>query len=106
MPGKAVSVSTVVTTYATLSLAPKDGRCASTLHVSTHGPQVRFGYHDEDTLWFARLVSRFRFTVAQDLDGRAGEYGVVEPDVWLGDLHPYGFDRGMLVECACGDPLC
>ena len=46
------------------------------------------------------------FAAAQDLDGRAGEYRVVEPDVRLGDLHPYGFDRGMLGERSCSDPLC
>ena len=46
------------------------------------------------------------FAAAQDLDGRAGEYRVVEPDVRLGDLHPYGFDRGMLVERSCSDHLC
>jgi hypothetical protein len=42
---------------------------------------------------------------AQDLDGRAGEYGVLEPDVRLGDLNLYCFDRGMFVERARGYPL-
>jgi hypothetical protein len=51
------------------------------------------------------MVCAPSFAVAQDLHGRAGEYGVLEPDVRLGHLHLYGFDRGMLVERACGDPL-
>ena len=99
-------MSLVVTTCATLSLAPNDGRSTSTSSVSTHGPQVRFGYRYEDTSWFARLASRFGFAPAHDLDCRAGEYGVVEPDVGLGHPHLYGFDRGMFLERACGDPLC
>jgi hypothetical protein len=45
------------------------------------------------------------FAAAQNLDGRAGQYGVLEPDVGLGDPHLYGFDRGMFVERACGNPL-
>ena len=105
MPGEAVSVSFVVTTWATLPLDPNDGRDTSTLHVSTHQPPVRFGYRREDNLWFGRLVSRSG-SAAQDLDRRAGEYGVVEPDVRLGDPYLYGFDRRMLVERSCGDPLC
>src|SRR5215212_12263782 len=84
MPGKTVSVSLMVTTCATLSPATKHDRWASTLHISTHGPQVRFGYRYEDTPWFARLASRFGFAAAQDLDGRAGEHGFGEPDVRLG----------------------
>ena len=106
MPDKAMFASHFATTCANLPLAPDDGRGASTLLVVTHGPQVRFGYRCEDTLWFARLASRSCFTAAQDLDGRAVEYGVVEPDVRLGNPHPYGFDRGMFVERTSGDPLC
>lgn len=98
--------SLFATTCANLPLAPDDGRGASTSLVGTHGPQVRFGYRREDTLWWARLASRSCFTAAQDLDGRAGEHGVVEPDVRLGNPHLYGFDRGMFVERTCGDPLC
>ena len=52
------------------------------------------------------LASRFHFRAAQDFRGRAGEDGVFEPDVRLGHPHSYGFDRGMFVERACGDPLC
>jgi hypothetical protein len=106
MPDKAVFASLFATKCANLPLAPDDGRDASTSLFSTHGPQVRFGYRREDTLWFARLASRSCFTAAEDLDGRAGEYGVVEPDVRLGYPHLYGFDRGMFVECTRGDPLC
>ena len=51
------------------------------------------------------MVCAPSFAATQDLDGRAGEYGILEPDVRLGDLHLYGFDRGMFVERACGDPL-
>lgn len=99
-------MSLVVTTCATLSLAPNDDRGAFTSSVSTHEPLVRFGYRCEDTLWFARLTSRFGFAAAQDLDGRASEYRVGEPYVRLGHLDLYGFDRGMFVERVCGDPLC
>src|SRR5215203_1238045 len=106
MPGKAVSASPFATTCATLTLAPNDGQDTFTLHVSTHGPQVRFGYRHEDDLWFGRLPSPSGFAAAQDLDGRAREYGVLEPDVRLGDLYLYGFYFGMLVERSCGDPLC
>src|SRR5215210_2314299 len=42
---------------------------------------------------------------AQNLDGRAGEYCIVEPDVGFGYLHPYGLNRGMVVQRASGDPL-
>jgi hypothetical protein len=97
MPGKKISVSLVLTTCTTLSPAPSDDRGAFTSSVSTHQPQVRFAYHYEDTPWSARLASRFGFATAQYLDGRAGEYGVLEPDVRLGDLHLHGFDRGMFV---------
>jgi hypothetical protein len=51
------------------------------------------------------LASGSGFPVAQDLDGRASEYGVAEPDVRLGNPHLHGFDRVMFVERACGDPL-
>ena len=106
MPDKGMFASLFATTCANLPPAPDDRRGASTLLVVTHGPQVRFGYRREDTLWFACLASRSCFTAAQDLDGRAGEYGIVEPDVRLGNPHLYGFDRGMSVERTRGDPLC
>ena len=63
-PGKAVSVSLVIATRATLSPAPSDDRGASTLSIGTHVPQVRFGYHYEDTLWSESLALRFGFAAA------------------------------------------
>src|SRR5215218_3859570 len=50
---KAVSASPFATTCATLPLVPDDGRGVCTSFVSTHGPQVRFGYCYEDTPRFA-----------------------------------------------------
>jgi hypothetical protein len=71
-------------------------------YVSTHRPWVRFEYRHESR---ARLALWCNVSAAQDLDGRACQHGVVEPDVWLGDLHLYGFDSWMVVKRAGGDPL-
>jgi hypothetical protein len=98
-PGKAVSASPFATTCATLPLTPDYGQGISTPFVNTHGPQVRFGYRYQDTL-------RSGFTATHDLDGRAGEYGIVEPHMRLGNPHLYGVDLGMFVERPCGYPLC
>jgi hypothetical protein len=69
-PGKAVSASPFATMCATLMFTPDDGQGVSTSFVSTHGPQVQFGYHHQDTL-------RSGFPATHDLDGRAGVYGAV-----------------------------
>jgi hypothetical protein len=42
---------------------------------------------------------------AQDLDGRAGENGVAEPDVRLGYLHPDGLHRWVIFQDRGGYPL-
>ena len=44
--------------------------------------------------------------VAQDLDRRTREDGVVEPDVRLGDLDADGLYRGMILQYRGGYPLC
>ncbi len=67
-----VFASLFATTCANLPLAPTMLEVLTRHWFSTHGPQVRFGYCREDTLWFARLASLSCFTVAQDLDSRAG----------------------------------
>jgi hypothetical protein len=71
-PCKAVSASPFAIMRATLLFAPDDGQGVSASLVSTHGPQVRFGYRYYDTL-------RSGFLATQDLDGRAVEYGAVQP---------------------------
>jgi hypothetical protein len=44
--------------------------------------------------------------VAQDLDRRVPEDGVVEPDVRLGDLDADYLNRGMILQDGGGYPLC
>jgi hypothetical protein len=44
------------------------------------------------------VLDGIRVAAAQDLDRRAGENGIAEPDVRLGDLHPDGVDRRMILQ--------
>ena len=69
-PRKAISASPFATMCANLLFAPDGGQGVSASLVSTHGPQVRFGYRHYDTL-------RSGFPATQDLDGSAVEHGAV-----------------------------